>query len=126
MAPAGLQPADPSDPAISLALVPRLACQLHPWTPPPVRRAAATGLASLLLGAWQVGRHDPNHHPNPNPSPILNPKPNPNPNQAGRHDPVLLFLLEASLAARRLAFALPLLARETGPEGESALEAAIF
>ena len=98
MAPAGLQPADPSDPAISLALVPRLACQLHPWTPPPVRRAAATGLASLLLGAWQ----------------------------AGRHDPVLLFLLEASLAARRLAFALPLLARETGPEAEAALEAAVF
>jgi len=39
---------------------------------------------------------------------------------------VLLFLLEASLAARRLAFALPLLARETGPEAETALEAAIF
>ena len=106
--------------------MPRLACQLHPWTPPPVRRAAATGLASLLLGAWQAGRHDPNHHPNPNPNPILNPNPNPNPNQAGRHDPVLLFLLEASLAARRLAFALPLLARETGPEAETALEAAIF
>ena len=41
--------------------------------------AAAAGLASLLLGAWH----------------------------AGSHDPVLLFLLEASLAARRLAFALP-------------------
>jgi len=39
---------------------------------------------------------------------------------------VLLFLLEASLAARRLAFALPLLARETGAEADAALEAAIF
>ena len=98
VAPAGLQPADLSDPARSLALVPRFACQLHPWTPPPVRRAAAAGLASLLLGAWH----------------------------AGSHDPVLLFLLEASLAARRLAFALPLFAREGGPEAAAALEAALF
>ena len=98
VAPAGLQPADLSDPALSLALVPQLSCQLHPWTPPAVRRAAAAGLASLLLGAWH----------------------------AGSHDPVLLFLLEASLAARRLAFALPLFAREGGPEAGAALEAAIF
>jgi outer membrane biosynthesis protein TonB len=69
---------------------------------------------------------EPEPEPEPEPKPCPEPEPAPNPSQAGRHDPVLLFLLEASLAARRLAFALPLLARETGAEADAALEAAIF
>jgi acyl-CoA-binding protein len=58
--------------------VPRLACQLHPWVSPALRRAACVRLASALMGAWH----------------------------RGKHDAVLLYLLEASLVPRRLGFAL--------------------
>ena len=39
--------------------VPRLACQLHPWVQPSIRRSAVLRLAAVLLGAWRRGVHDP-------------------------------------------------------------------
>ena len=58
--------------------IPSLACQLHPLVSAPLRRAAAFGIAAALLSAWC----------------------------RGSHDPALLYLLEASLVARRLGFAI--------------------
>ena len=62
----------------SVLSVPQLACQLHPWIQPSLRRSAVLKLASTLLAAWQ----------------------------RGTHDAVLLYLLEASLVPRRLGFVL--------------------
>lgn len=58
--------------------VPRLACQLHPWVQPSIRRSAVLRLARVLLAAWH----------------------------RGAHDAVLLYLLDASLVPRRLGFVL--------------------
>lgn len=58
--------------------IPMLTCALHPWVRPAVRATAAVRLAGILLHAWR----------------------------RGVHDEILLYLLESSLAARRLAFAL--------------------
>ena len=62
-----------------VALVPQLACALHPWVSPRLRESAALRLARLLMLAWK----------------------------RGTHDETLLYLLESSLAARRLARAQP-------------------
>ena len=60
------------------AAVPLLACELHPWVGQRRRRAAALTLSRLLLASWRRGAHE-----------------------AG-----LLYVIDASLVARRLAFAL--------------------
>ena len=73
-------PREAADAAAEAAVraVPRLACQLHPWIAASVRRSAVLRLAATLHSAWL----------------------------RGTHDPLLLYLMEASLLARRLVFAL--------------------
>jgi len=73
-------PREAADAAVEAAVraVPRLACQLHPWIAASVRRSAVLRLAATLHSAWL----------------------------RGSHDPLLLYLMEASLLARRLVFAL--------------------
>ena len=73
---AGAASSDVSDGGV--LSVPQLACQLHPWILPALRRSAVLRLAATLLAAWQ----------------------------RGTHDAVLLYLLEASLVPRRLGFVL--------------------
>ncbi|EOD05885.1 hypothetical protein EMIHUDRAFT_460163 [Emiliania huxleyi CCMP1516] len=41
-----------------VALVPQLACALHPWVSPRLRESAALRLARLLMLAWKRGTHD--------------------------------------------------------------------
>jgi len=43
------------------ALIPELACALHPWIRPSLRAAAALRLARLLMGAWRRGVDDEVH-----------------------------------------------------------------
>ena len=62
--------------------VPKLSCVLHPWVHLPLRRSAVAQLGRLLLSAWN----------------------------RGVHDPVLVYVLEASLTVRRLTFALQVFA----------------